>query len=134
MTMIPPAQIDEPKTPYTEYEYHSDADGDSVASGGGMLPRSPDNPTRPKTSCITTHWDDISSRLQAVADRRDMRDRLDPLSSPTPSWNASDGEDEGRRRTFEDARRRHYNEAEEIRRWKAEHADDDDDEDDDDEE
>jgi hypothetical protein len=122
-------QIDEPKTPYTEYEYHSDADGDSVSSGG-MRPRSPNNSTHPKTTCISTHWDDISSKLQAVADRREKRDHLNPMSSPTPSWNASDGEDEKRRRTFVDTRRRHYNEAEEIKRWKAEHADDDDDDDD----
>ncbi|KAL3815720.1 hypothetical protein ACHAXA_004922 [Cyclostephanos tholiformis] len=144
-------KIDEPKTPYTEYEYHSDADGESVSSGGGggngdgggdgggggRRPRSPNGANQPKSTCLATHWNDVSSRLQAVADERDeeRRERRPDTSSSSSSstipWNASDGEDE-KKRTFADMRRRHYNEAEEIKRWKAEHADDDDDEDDDD--
>lgn len=61
-----------------------------------------------------------------------MADRRDGLpSSPTPSWNASDGEDE-KKKAFKDMRKKHYNEAEEIKRWQAEHADDDDDDEDDD--
>ena len=118
MTIRTRAQIDEPKTPYTEYEYHSD--GESVSSGRHL--RSPDenHPKNRGAPDIATQWGDISSKLQAVADRRDGLP-----SSPTPSWNASGGEDE-KKEAFKDMRKKHYNEAEEIRRWKAEHADDDD--------
>lgn len=42
--------------------------------------------------------------------------------------NASDSEEE-KKRAFKDMRKKHYNEAEEIKRWKAEHADDNDDDD-----
>lgn len=113
-------QIDEPKTPYTEYEYHSD--GESVSSG--RHPRSPDesHPRNSDAPHLTTHWGDISSKLQAVADRREG------LPSPTHSLNASDSEEE-KKRAFKDMRKKHYNEAEEIKRWKAEHADDNDDDD-----
>jgi hypothetical protein len=103
-----------------EYEYHSD--GESVSSG--RHPRSPDenHPKNKGVPDITTHWGDISSKLQAVADRRE------DLPSPTASWNASDSEDE-KKKAFKDLRKKHYNEAEEIKRWRAEHADDDDDDD-----
>ena len=122
--IVPRAQIDEPKTPYTEYECNSD--GESVSSGRHL--RSPDenHPKNRGAPDITTQWGDISSRLQAVADRRDGLP-----SSPAPSWNASDGEDE-KKKAFKDMRKKHYNEAEEIKRWQAEHADDDDDDEDDD--
>ena len=44
----------------------------------------------------------------------------------------SEGEVMKRKAEFQDARKKHYNEAEEIRRWKALHANDDDDDEDDD--
>ncbi len=76
-----------------------------------------------------------------MADRRNNDDAV----SPAPSWqssNFSDSEDEAarlllRRRKegdelFVSMRKRHYNEAEAMKRWRAEHANDDDDDDDDD--
>lgn len=77
--------------------------------------------------CLESQWDDISAKLQAVADRRDAC----PLSpAPSRDSNMSDGEEEAKKKKFKEARKKHYNEAEMMRRWKAEHADDDDDDDD----
>ena len=92
---------------------------------------------------LANNWNDITSKLQAVADRRNNDDAV----SPAPSWqssNFSDSEDEAarlllRRRKegdelFVSMRKRHYNEAEAMKRWRAEHVNDDDDDDDDEEE
>lgn len=47
----------------------------------------------------------------------------------------SDGEDKAEHdRKFKDMRKKHYNEAEMMKRWRAEHANDGDDEDEDDDE
>lgn len=57
--------------------------------------------------------------------------------SPAPSSRGSDSEDEAKRKEhdkqFRDMRKKHYNEVEAMRRWRAEHAKDEDDEDADDE-
>lgn len=71
-----------------------------------------------------------------------MADKRNDAISPAPSWqssNFSDSEDEAarlRRRKdsdeFVSMRKRHYNEAEAMKRWRAEHANDDDDDEEDD--
>lgn len=130
-------QIDEPNTPYTHYEHDSDAE----SNASGHHPRSPDeshpaNSNNGHLPNLANNWNDITTKLQAVADKRSG-----DAVSPAPSWqssNFSDSEDEAarlRRRKDSDEfitmRKKHYNEAEAMKRWKAEHANDDDDEGDD---
>mmetsp|Transcript_19967 Transcript_19967/g.36116 ORF Transcript_19967/g.36116 Transcript_19967/m.36116 type:complete len:201 (-) Transcript_19967:110-712(-) len=124
-------KIDEPNTPYTHYDHHSDEE--SVASG--RHPRSPDE-NHPKNDAhalsLATQWNDVSFKLQAVADKRDAA----PLSpAPSRDSNMSDSEDEAKKRKdhakFKETRKKHYNEAEVMRKWRAEHANDGDDDDDD---
>ncbi|KAL7527734.1 hypothetical protein ACHAXR_002103 [Thalassiosira sp. AJA248-18] len=124
------AQIDEPNTPYTHYDHQSDEESNS----SGHHPRSPDE-NHPKQPCIATQWNDISSKLQAVADKRDAA----PLSpARSRDSNMSDSEDEAQKKRkekmehekkFKDMRKKHYNEAEAMKRWRAEHVNDDDDND-----
>ena len=121
-------QIDEPNTPYTHYDHHSDEESHS----SGHHPRSPDE-SHPEHggASLATQWGDLSGKLQAVADKRDACPH-----SPAPSRdsNMSDSEDERKRKehdqTFRDLRKKHYNEAEMMRRWRAEHADDEDEDED----
>ena len=127
-------KIDEPDTPYTHYDHNSDGEG---SESSALHPRSPDeNQTEP---ALATQWNDISSKLQAVADKRDAC----PLSpAPSRESNMSDSEmselerkkKEEHEKKFKDARKKHYNEAEMMRRWREQHANDDDDEDEDEEE
>lgn len=119
-------QIDEPNTPYTHYDHHSDEE----SNASGNHPRSPDeNKPSHEAPTLATQWTDISSKLQAVADKRDAA----PLSpAPSRDSNMSDGEEKkDHEKKFKDARKKHYNEAEMMRRWRAEHANDDDDDDED---
>ena len=127
-------QIDEPNTPYTHYDHASD--DDEASHGSGHHPRSPDenHPEHAKTACIATNFDDISSKLQAVADKREAA----PLSpAPSRDSNMSDSEQEEARKKehdkFVNHRKKHYNEAEAMRRWRAEHANDEDEDDDEEE-
>jgi len=127
-------KIDEPNTPYTHYDHHSDDESHS----SGIHPRSPDE-NHPKNSAsaahqnsLATQWTDISSKLQAVADKRDAC-TLSP--APSRDSNMSDSEDETARqkkkdheKKFKDMRKKHYNEAEMMRRWRADHANDDEEE------
>ena len=75
-------KIDEPKTPYTEYDYHSDTE--SVSSAIGLRRGSIDdhnNSSSFKTSGGLVdsvklrqgqlNWDDITTKLQAVVDTRE---------------------------------------------------------------
>jgi len=142
-------QIDEPDTPYTNYEHHSD---DDASNSSGIHPRSPDenhpsNQGAAGHALLAANWDDVSSKLQAVAAKRDAAP-LSPAPSRDSNIGNSDDEDNGgmgdgewrgkdegasaRERKFKDMRKKHYNEAEAMRRWRAEHADDDDDDDEED--
>ncbi|KAL7458478.1 hypothetical protein ACHAWC_010063 [Mediolabrus comicus] len=95
-------------------------------------PRSPDeNQPHHVENSLANQWNDISSKLQAVADKRDACP-----SSPTFSL---DEEEEKKKsdeqeKKFKDMRKKHYNEAEMMRKWREEHANDDEDEEEDDEE
>mmetsp|Transcript_26182 Transcript_26182/g.42559 ORF Transcript_26182/g.42559 Transcript_26182/m.42559 type:complete len:196 (+) Transcript_26182:76-663(+) len=125
-------KIEEPNTPYTHYDHHSDEESTS----SGRHPRSPDenHPHHEKNS-LANQWGDISSKLQAVADKRDAC----PLS-PALSRDSNMSDEEERKKSeehekkFKDMRKKHYNEAEMMRKWKEEHANDDEEEDDEDEE
>jgi len=63
-----------------------------------------------------------------VADKRDR--------APSRDSNMSDSEDEAKKKNhdkkFKDMRKKHYNEADAMKRWKAAHANDDDEDDNDD--
>ena len=82
---------------------------------------------------MAAQWNDISSKLEAVAAKRDAC----PLSpAPSRDSNMSDSEDEARKRKehdkkFRDMRKKHYNEAEMMKRWRAEHSNDADEDEDD---
>eukprot|EP00573_Skeletonema_grethae_P002088 CAMPEP_0201688262 /NCGR_PEP_ID=MMETSP0578-20130828/2003_1 /ASSEMBLY_ACC=CAM_ASM_000663 /TAXON_ID=267565 /ORGANISM="Skeletonema grethea, Strain CCMP 1804" /LENGTH=190 /DNA_ID=CAMNT_0048172505 /DNA_START=93 /DNA_END=665 /DNA_ORIENTATION=- len=126
-------KIDEPNTPYTHYDHHSDEESTS----SGRHPRSPDenHPHHEKNS-LANQWGDISSKLQAVADKRDAC----PLS-PAPSRDSVMSDEEEKKKAeehekkFKDMRKKHYNEAEMMRKWREQHAtmdDEEEDEDDDD--
>ena len=127
-------QIDEPDTPYTHYDHHSD---EVESNSSGQHPRSPDeNHKEPE---LASQWDDIASKLQAVADKRDAC----PLSpAPSRDSNMSDSEKmeaeekekEEKKKKFKEMRKNHYNEAEMMRRWRMQHANDDDEEEEDDDE
>ena len=110
-------KIDEPDTPYTHYDASTDEDTNH--------PRSPDESEQHDALSL----EDITSKLQAVADIRDATPGS-PTRSPSKSDDVERLEGEERARKFKEARKNHYNEAEMMRRWKAEHADDDEDDDD----
>lgn len=116
-------KIDEPDTPYTHYDASADEDTNH--------PRSPDESEQQHDLSLASQWGDVASKLQAVADKRDATPGS-PTRSPMKSDEDKRLEEEERARKFKEARKKHYNEAEMMRRWKAEHADDDEDDDDDD--
>ena len=128
-------KIDEPDTPYTHYEHHSDDESTSSA----RQPRSPDE-TQPhhEKNSLASQWGDISSKLQAVADKRDAFP-LSPALSRDSNMSGDDEELEEedeveRKKKFKDMRKKHYNEAEMMRKWREAHANMDDEEDEDEEE
>eukprot|EP00985_Skeletonema_marinoi_P031962 scaffold37945_cov164-Skeletonema_marinoi.AAC.1 len=86
-------KIDEPNTPYTHYDHHSDEESTS----SGHHPRSPDenHPHHEKNS-LANQWGDISSKLQAVADKQDAC----PLS-PALSRDSNMSEEEEMKKTEE---------------------------------
>jgi protein phosphatase inhibitor 2 len=112
--------IDEPKTPYIYYDSGAESDDSRRV-------KSPAN-QRP-----TLSWDHLQSRLDTVAAVRDQYP-----SSPSSDHHAvdtdhSDVEEEARKEMrkleFREHRKRHYNEFEQIKKYRAEQAlDDDDDE------
>ena len=115
-------KIDEPDTPYTHYDASADEDANP--------PRSPDeSELQHDALSLASQWGDVASKLQAVADKRDATPGS-PTRSPMKSCEEKRLEEEERARKFKEARKKHYNEAEMMRRWKAEHADDGDEEDD----
>jgi len=124
-------KIDEPNTPYTHYDHQSDEESTS----SGRHPRSPDenHPHHEKHS-LANQWVDISSKLQAVADKRDACPLSPALSRDS---NMSDEEEKKKavehEKKFKDLRKRHYNEAEMMRKWREEHATMDDEEEDEEE-
>lgn len=128
-------QIDEPNTPFTHY----DQSDDEQSTSSGHHPRSPDEKNSHNVPSL--QWNALESKLQVVADKRDA---CPP--SPAPSRDGasdSEGEAEIKRRkakqeehdkAFKDHRKKHYNEAEAMRRWKAEHMNDGDEDDSDEDE
>lgn len=116
-------QIDDPKTPYTEYDYHSDTE--SVSSAIGLRKGSIDDHLKPRQGQL--NWDDITTKLQAVVDTHEVGLGL---TSSASGGEDSESEVDKRKAEFQDARKNHYNEVEEIRKWKALHHVNDDDDDD----
>ena len=127
-------QIDEPNTPYTHYDHQSDEESTS----SGRHPRSPDENHPHAAPTLATQWDDIESKLQAVADKRGTTPDGVPLSpalSRESHGSFSDSEDEARKMErdikFRLMRKKHYNEVEAMKKWRKEHPGGDDVDDDD---
>jgi len=100
-------KIDEPDTPYHQYDSGSETDGSHNAN------KNPDN---------QISWDHLQNKLDAAAAARDAYP-----SSPS-SHGANDEEEEERRRKdikaleFKEHRKRHYNEMELVRKFRAAHG------------
>ena len=114
-------KIDEPKTPFAQYDSGAESDSSARAKS-------------PAQQRVTLSWDVLQTKLDSVAAVRSAYPSS-PGSSHAGEADQSDPEQEWkkeeRRLEFREHRKRHYNEMELVRRFRQEHADDDDDEDDD---
>ena len=118
-------QIDEPDTPFY---YHSD----SEASGGS-------HQSKEKAAGLSKqlNWSHLETKLGAVAAAREAY----PSSPSVGSHGGSSGVDsdfeleqkrkKAKAKEFDMHRKKHYNEMELVKKWRAEHQNDDDDDDDD---
>lgn len=123
-------QIDEPNTPYTHY----DQSDDDQSTSSAPHPRSPDEKSAHHAPSLA--WGALESKLQVVADKRDACPHSPAASRDGAS--DSEGETELKRRkakqeehdkAFKEHRKKHYNEAEAMKKWRMEHMDEDDDDD-----
>jgi len=112
-------KIDEPNTPYTNYDSGAESDD-------SRRPKSPANQKQ------TLSWDTLQTRLDSVAAVREQYP-----SSPSAGNASSDQSDhnsdvdeehkrEMRKLEFKEHRKRHYNEMELVKKFRQEHSDDDD--------
>jgi len=127
-------KIDEPNTPYSYYEQHSDDE-----SAKTPPPREDgDDPNNPNN--LAMNWDRLETKLDAVAAARDLYPSSPSGSSLGGVSADSDGAGSGKgscstksKRTlrketeFKMLRKKHYNEMEAVKSWRANHDDDDDD-------
>lgn len=105
-------KIDEPNTPYTHYDSGAESDG------SGARPKSP---AHQKDSIS---WDVLQTKLDSVKAARDAYP-----SSPSAGGDDSDACDDDeekkrkelRRLEFKEHRKRHYNEMELVKQFRAEH-------------
>jgi protein phosphatase inhibitor 2 len=105
-------KIDEPNTPYTQYDSGAESDD-------SRRPKSPANQKQ------TLSWDNLQTRLDSVVA---VREQFPP--SPTSSHAETDQSDaegdpknEMRKLEFKEHRKRHYNEMELVRQFRKEHPD-----------
>lgn len=96
-------KIDEPKTPFNY---------DSGAESDGSHAKAPQNPRK------TLNFAQLEEKLVDVA--------ANYLPSPTSSF-GDHSDDEGKRKAFEENRKKHYNEMELVRKFRMEHANGEDD-------
>lgn len=124
-------KIDEPNTPFSYYEQHSDDE-----SAKTPPPREDgDDPNNPNN--LAMNWDRLETKLDAVAAARDLYPSSPSGSSLGGVSADSDGDGSGkgtkskralRKETeFKMLRKKHYNEMEAVKSWRAKHDDDDDD-------
>mmetsp|Transcript_25615 Transcript_25615/g.46249 ORF Transcript_25615/g.46249 Transcript_25615/m.46249 type:complete len:180 (-) Transcript_25615:91-630(-) len=102
-------KIEEPNTPYTHYDSHSDG---NESDGSMKRPKSPAEQEK------VLSWDELHVRLKDVADNYP--------SSPS----SQGGEDVKKHQEFVEARKHHYNEMEMVRKFREQHPSLDEDEDD----
>jgi protein phosphatase inhibitor 2 len=105
-------KIDEPNTPYTHYDSGAESDD-------SRRPKSPANQKQ------ALSWDNLQTRLDSVAAVREQY----PSSPLTDHSDAAEDAEEERKREmrrleFREHRKRHYNEMEAVRKFRAEHPDD----------
>jgi len=103
-------KIDEPNTPYTQYDSGAESDD-------SRRPKSPANQKQ------TLSWDNLERRLDSVAAVQHQYP-----SSPETSSHASDAEEERtkemRKLEFKEHRKRHYNEMDMVKKFRQEHPED----------
>jgi protein phosphatase inhibitor 2 len=107
-------KIDEPNTPYTHYDSGAESDG----SG---------RPKSPATQKNNICWDTLQTRLDSVAAVREAY----PSSPSSHGAEAEHSEGEGggerekemHKMEFQEHRKRHYNEMEQVRQFRQEHPD-----------
>lgn len=102
-------KIDEPDTPYHQYDSGAESDGSSRAkSPAGQKP--------------TLSWDILQNKLDSIAA---VRDAYPSSPSSHGGTDHSDVEEERkkemRRLEFKEHRKRHYNEMEAVRKFRQEH-------------
>ena len=104
-------KIDEPDTPYHQYDSGSETDGSHNAKNQPQL-----------------SWDHLQNKLDAAAAVREAY----PSSNSSHGGGMTDEEEEELRKKeikaleFKEHRKRHYNEMELVRKYRAEHGDDED--------
>jgi len=124
-------KIDEPNTPFTYYEHQSDDDSAKTAESAN------------NTNNLTMNWERLENKLDAVAAAQDLYPSSPSGSSmgatsadsDNGSIKGSDGVESKRAlrkaTEFGILRKKHYNEMEALKTWRAKHSNDDDDDDDD---
>ena len=117
-------KIEEPNTPYVHYDSGQESDDSRQ--------RRPKSPITQKTALC---WENLQNRLDTVAAVRDAYPSS-PSSHGGDDQHAPDDDEkrkEMRALEFKEHRKRHYNEMELVKKFRAEHPDPDDEADADDE-
>jgi len=123
-------KIDEPNTPYSYYDHHSDEDSAKTP------PPREDGEDSNNPNNLAMNWDRLETKLGAVAAARDLYPSS-PSGSSVGGADSDGGTAESKRALrketeFKMLRKQHYNEMEAVNAWRNKHDDDDDDDDSDD--
>mmetsp|Transcript_53328 Transcript_53328/g.79247 ORF Transcript_53328/g.79247 Transcript_53328/m.79247 type:complete len:168 (+) Transcript_53328:142-645(+) len=110
--------IDEPKTPFSEYNEHHDDDASSVTSADAKNYRSPENMSSKHN--IAMQWEGLEQKLLVA---KEERERLGSDAGLHP-----DELEKKKHEQFEKSRKQHYNEYEMMKKYRMEMEDSDDEE------